>query len=262
MTQTVMRFMVLLGLLAALPACLLLPPFKLNVGVWLNVRNFPESIDGRAAAALFIFLSLLAFTWPSAMGKQIPGPGRGIPYFQGLFWLRSNLMTLPDACVEMNKLYGGRTWGMRAPAIGLLRGGCVVVTSPESVKHVLHRNFANYVKGEGVQLCMAELLGHGIFATDGPAWTLHRKVASHMFSMRLLKESTRVAARQASKLVRHLKAQLHRGPVDMQSMFFRLTMDIFAEISFGTRRAWSPRRGGVAQRAPCCRRTAVTPTSC
>ena len=212
---TILRFTVLLGLIAMLPACLLLPPFK------LKISGRPESIDGPAAAALLIFLLLLFFTWPRSMHKDIPGPGRGIPYVQGLIWLRSNLMRLPDACVESNKLYAGRTWGLRAPSLGLLRGGCIVLTTPESVKHVLHRNFANYVKGEGVQMCMAELLGHGIFASDGPAWTLHRKVASHMFSMRLLKESTRIAARQASKLVCHLRTRGDR-PVDMQSMLWVL----------------------------------------
>ena len=60
-----------------------------------------------------------------------------------------------------------------------------------------------------------------ITSPDGPAWTLHRKVASHMFSMRLLKESTRIAARQASKLVCHLRTRGDR-PVDMQSMLWVL----------------------------------------
>ena len=212
--STTTEFLAKASLLLLMPACALLPTWSLCNGV-----------------ALGLLCTFLMWTWPMRMPKGIPGPYLNIPYFGGLFYLLDNMLRLPDVCVEKAEEYGGVTWGMRVPRIGLIGGAAFVITTPQNLKHVLKDKFSNYVKGEGVRSCLAELLGDGIFASDGSVWTVHRKVASHMFSMRLLKESTRVAAWQTSRMIAHLRTI--EGPVDMQQMFFRLTMDIFAFIAFG-----------------------------
>lgn len=105
------------------------------------------------------------------------------------------------------------------------------------MKHVLKDNFDNYVKGEPVQDALGEFLGDGIFASDGLVWKFHRKVASRMFTNRLLRESTMIAKKHSIRMLAHFKLQCKKEggsiEVDIQNIFFRLTMDIFTYIAFG-----------------------------
>jgi hypothetical protein len=52
----------------------------------------------------------------------------------------------------------------------------VVVSIPtgiltvEGAEHILKTNFENYVKGQELHDILSELLGNGIFVSDGQAW--------------------------------------------------------------------------------------------
>jgi cytochrome P450 len=89
---------------------------------------------------------------------------------------------------------------------------------------------------------VGELWGDGIFTSDGAVWKFHRKVASHLFTHRLLRESTFVATKHTTRMINHLKSKCHNNNsnsneksyvLDMQDMYFRLTMDVFSVIAFG-----------------------------
>ena len=191
-------------------------------------------------SVLLIIFAFFVWTWPNRL-PGLPGPGRAVPYLGALPEILQNYSRLPDYSVDALTKYGGKTWGCPMPRVGLLQGAAIFVTTPETVKHVLKDNFANYEKGCSFRAGLADFLGDGIFNADGPLWKLHRKVASHMFSNRLLKESTFVTARHGAALVAQLKtlsAPGERGApggagLDMQDMYFRLTMDIFTYIAFG-----------------------------
>lgn len=58
-------------------------------------------------------------------------------------------------------------------AFTLLHFVVVVVNDPACVQHILRDNFANYEKA---QYIFMDLLGDGIFNSDGPVWNVHRKV--------------------------------------------------------------------------------------
>ena len=171
-----------------------------------------------------------------------------------MFTVLHNYWRLPDWIAEGTGKYGGGSWGGQMPGIGLLRGAMISVTTPENVKYILKDNFSNYEKGAAVRAGLFELLGDGIFTADGPTWKFHRKVASHMFSARLMRESTFVAARYTKRLMEVLRNKalppsaiegdqgdnqnLQQNKeahcqVDMQDMYFRLTIDIFTFIAFG-----------------------------
>jgi cytochrome P450 len=171
----------------------------------------------------------------------------GLPGLSGTTWLGSipavafkQFGRIPDFIVEMSQRHNGRPWGFNMPRLGHLYGKAwrgpglvLVVGTPEAIKHILRDRQGNYVKGDFFALAMQELMGTGIFAVDGPQWKLHRKVASRMFTTRLQREGSRVAAEKCRDLVRHLKALPPGEPVDLQDTFFRLTIDIFSLIAFG-----------------------------
>ena len=64
----------------------------------------------------------------------------------------------------------------------------VAINCPELIEYVLKTNFENYQKGPPTQARLRDLLGVGIFNTDGAEWKIHRKTKSHLFSARMLRE--------------------------------------------------------------------------
>lgn len=134
-----------------------------------------------------------------------------------------------------------KTWIARAPSLGALGGGLVVLTNEENVRHVLSKNFENYVKGNEFQAWLSEFLGHGVFASDGAIWKHHRKIASHMFSRRLLRHTLAVGYDVGLNMIARLKTLIGGKKnekdgtvaIDVQDVFFRFTIDIFTLVAFG-----------------------------
>ncbi len=170
---------------------------------------------------------------PCAPVSDLPIIGRALG---SLIFIDKNWDRLPDFVLSLDRKFG-RSWFAPVPRIGMLGGGMFSLVSEANVKHVLKDNFANYEKGANVKDALSEFLGDGIFTTDGALWKHHRKVASHMFSRNLMRHGTLVAIRQVKQLVKRLEKHSAspdgNKPVDMQDLFFRMTIDVFASIAFG-----------------------------
>jgi hypothetical protein len=69
----------------------------------------------------------------------------------------------------------GKTWGM---------GPALMVSDPDCVKHILKDNFANYEKGVEFRTAFQDLLGDGIFNTNGAKWKTQRKTGVKIFTRR------------------------------------------------------------------------------
>jgi cytochrome P450 len=50
------------------------------------------------------------------------------------------------------------------------------ITQPKWLEHVQSLNFENYIKGDLVKEGAGDVLGEGIFVTDGESWRRQRKV--------------------------------------------------------------------------------------
>lgn len=58
------------------------------------------------------------------------------------------------------------------------------------------------------------LLGHGIFNADGPQWKLQRKAASHLFNVRMLRETMfPIFVDHSNEMKDHLLAASAEGKV-------------------------------------------------
>lgn len=64
----------------------------------------------------------------------------------------------------------------------------IVTANPENVEYILKTNFPNYPKGRPLAEILGDLLGHGIFNVDGELWASQRKLASHEFTTKSLRE--------------------------------------------------------------------------
>lgn len=111
--------------------------------------------------------------------------------------------------------------------------------SPDIVDHILIRKFTNYDKGPQWRTALHDLLGHGIFNADGSMWKMQRKVASHEFSVRSLRDFMFAVfhehATAAAALVQAACRGGGGGVVDVQDLFARYTLDSIGQIGFGVK---------------------------
>ncbi|KAI5081953.1 hypothetical protein GOP47_0001696 [Adiantum capillus-veneris] len=108
--------------------------------------------------------------------------------------------------------------------------------NPDNVEYILKSNFSNFPKGQAFHENMEELLGDGIFNSDGDVWRQQRKTASFEFASKVLRDFSTVVFREyAQKLAFILAhfAQKHCCPIDMQDIYMRLTLDSICKIGFG-----------------------------
>ncbi|KAH7047799.1 cytochrome P450 [Linnemannia elongata] len=122
---------------------------------------------------------------------------------------------------------------MSTTVLGL--GRVIAINDPVNLEHIMKTNFENYEKGYILNSTMSQVLGNGIFNSDGSLWRMHRKTASHVFSTKIYRALIDGAFTDHSlQLCAVLDRAAQAGkPVDLQALFLRLTLDAFAKLSFG-----------------------------
>lgn len=158
-------------------------------------------------------------------------PPYALPWVYHTFEVLKNVHRMYEWNTENAKAAQGRPvlWKM----IG--RPAVVQLTRPELFEDVQKSHFECFDKGPYLREAMEGLLGGGIFIADGENWITQRKVASNLFTARMLRESM-------SSTVHELLPVLHSAiqanmesetPIELTQLFGRFTMDAFAAIGFG-----------------------------
>ncbi|XP_004964419.2 cytochrome P450 704C1 [Setaria italica] len=108
-------------------------------------------------------------------------------------------------------------------------------SDPQVIEHILKTSFSKYRKGDFNIQIMKDLFGDGIFATDGKKWRHQRKLASHEFSTRVLRDFSSVVFRiNAAKLAEKISSAAANGTaIDMQDLLMKTTMDSIFKVGFG-----------------------------
>lgn len=114
----------------------------------------------------------------------------------------------------------------------------VFLFDPKYVKFVFEDRFNDFEKGAAVRDRLFELLGDGIFSSDGEIWRKHRKVGSKMFSMRNLKNYMFQVAKKGNdrwmkKLEQLRTDEDNNNCIDIYNLLSIYTLDVFVEIAFG-----------------------------
>ncbi|KAF8017442.1 hypothetical protein BT93_H2577 [Corymbia citriodora subsp. variegata] len=134
---------------------------------------------------------------------------------------------------------GGTFW-YRGVAFGGARG--VVTGDPANIEHTLRTRFGNYPKGGYYQERFRDLLGGGIFNSDGSEWKEQRRLAtSEMHSPRFVRHSYETMRDLVHhKLLKLLEARAGAAPVDekppqldLQDVLLRFTFDNICTAAFG-----------------------------
>ncbi|KAI9047002.1 hypothetical protein LZ554_009076 [Drepanopeziza brunnea f. sp. 'monogermtubi'] len=114
----------------------------------------------------------------------------------------------------------------------LLLGDPVINTvEPENLKAMLATQFKDFAIPSRRKEALGPTFGHGIFTTDGKAWETSRALLRPNF--------TRSQVGDLDTFEAHIRKLIARIPtdgetVDLQELFFMLTMDSATEFLFGT----------------------------
>ena len=138
-----------------------------------------------------------------------------------LDWYTEHLSQSPTQTIVVRRLGARRT---------------VVTANPCNVEYILKNNFNNFPKGKPFTEILGDLLGCGIFNVDGELWSTQRKLASHEFSTRSLRDFiVKTLEEEVQQRLIPLLEWASSGShiVDLQDVLRRLTFDTICKVSLG-----------------------------
>lgn len=188
--------------------------------------------------ALLLFTGItLYLLWFTFISRPFKGP-RVWPLLGSLPGLLENSERLHDWISDNLRACGGtyQTCICAVPFLARKQGLVTVTCDPKNLEHILKTRFDNYPKGPTWQAVFHDLLGQGIFNSDGETWLFQRKTAALEFTTRTLRQAMARWVNRAIKL-RFCpileSAQARAEPVDLQDLLLRLTFDNICGLSFG-----------------------------
>ncbi|PWA65330.1 cytochrome P450 [Artemisia annua] len=108
----------------------------------------------------------------------------------------------------------------------------LITTDPLDIQHILYKNFNNYPKGDEFRKIF-DILGDGIFSSDGELWEIHRKVTVSLHKHPRFQSclETLIWNKVEKGLLPILESISRQGvEVDFQDLFERFTFDTTCKI--------------------------------
>nr|WDA53439.1 cytochrome p450 86a8 [Erycina pusilla] len=177
------------------------------------------------------------FLWFFRMSSCLRGP-RVWPLVGSLPSLILNADRMHEWIAENLRRTGGtyQTCICAVPFLARRQGLVTVTCDPRNLEHILKTHFDNYPKGPTWHAVFHDLLGDGIFNSDGETWLAQRKTAALEFTTRTLRSAmSRWVSRSIhQRLIPILDtAVVDATPVDLQDLLLRLTFDNICGLAFG-----------------------------
>ncbi|KAL1326542.1 hypothetical protein HN51_036654 [Arachis hypogaea] len=191
-----------------------------------------------ASTALLILSAIAGYLiWFSFIARPLRGP-RVWPLLGSVPGLIQNANRMHDWICENLRACGGTYQTCICALPFLARKQCLftVTCDPKNLEHILKLRFDNYPKGPTWQAVFHDLLGDGIFNTDGDTWLFQRKTAALEFTTRTLRQAM---ARWVTRAIKFrfcpilAAAQAENKAVDLQDLLLRLTFDNICGLAFG-----------------------------
>ncbi|KAJ4826215.1 hypothetical protein Tsubulata_005777 [Turnera subulata] len=186
------------------------------------------------AAATFAYL-----VWFYLLARKLTGP-KVWPIVGSLPFLFKNRRNIHDWIAGHLRATGGagtyQTCTIALPLVARRQGFYTVTCHPKNIEHILRTRFDNYPKGPEWQTAFHDLLGQGIFNSDGETWLIQRKTAALEFTTRTLRQAmARWVNRTIKNRLWHIlhKAATEKVSVDLQDLLLRLTFDNICGLTFG-----------------------------
>ena len=110
---------------------------------------------------------------------------------------------------------------------------CYILTHPDAVEHVLHRNHKNYRKPDIFSKNVALLVGQGLFTNEGESWRSQRRLAQPAFHSQSIAGLGPSIVRGAEAFVERQR-RFSGQAVDLSEGMMRLGLGITSSTLFST----------------------------
>ncbi|KAL2342743.1 hypothetical protein Fmac_004028 [Flemingia macrophylla] len=191
-----------------------------------------------ASTALMVLSAIAAYLiWFTVVTRSLKGP-RVWPLVGSLPGLIHHANRMHDWIADNLRACGGTYQTCICALPFLARKQCLVTVTcdPKNLEHILKLRFDNYPKGPTWQTVFHDLLGEGIFNSDGDTWLFQRKTAALEFTTRTLRQAM---ARWVNRAIKNrfcpilAAAERENKAVDLQDLLLRLTFDNICGLAFG-----------------------------
>ncbi|XP_011628322.1 cytochrome P450 86B1 [Amborella trichopoda] len=155
------------------------------------------------------------------------------PLLRDLPALLINLPRIQDWTADVHGAVGG-TFTARGPILTGMR--LVLTCDPCNVEYILKTRFSNFPKGPDFQDIFRELMGDGIFNTDGDEWQAQRRTANAHVRSKAFRTFFEKKSRELAfiNLVPILGRAAEEGAaIDLQDLIMRYTVDATCAALFG-----------------------------
>ncbi|KAJ7531421.1 hypothetical protein O6H91_14G043300 [Diphasiastrum complanatum] len=185
----------------------------------------------------FTAITLLYLSWHFWNFRQVRGPFVW-PIVGDLPQMMCNHSRMHDWVTQQLQKFGGTYFTYVWIVPGMRKCSVVVTSDPVNIEYVLKTNFGNFPKGPDWQDAFHDLLGNGIFNSDGELWVAQRKTAALEFTAKSLKSFVVGSIWEQIHdgllpVLTHAIAAQRRRPLDLQDVLLRFTFDNVCRISFG-----------------------------
>ncbi|KAM3253372.1 cytochrome 94B3 [Capsicum annuum] len=189
---------------------IILPFFGLTVILYLshfNVEKFQQGARGVDGPPTYPIIGCL------------------IPFYKNRYrlldWYTHLLNKSPTKTIVIDRLGAPRT---------------IITANPHNVEYMLKTNFDNFPKGKPFNEILGDFLGNGIFNVDGEMWYKQRKMVSHEFTAKSLRDYVVNALKEEveNKLLPMLDLmEAEIRAFDLQDLLKRLGFDVVCKVSLG-----------------------------
>ena len=110
---------------------------------------------------------------------------------------------------------------------------CYLLTHPNAVEHILHKEHRNYRKPDRFYKSVGLLVGNGLFTNEGNAWHRQRQLAQPAFHRQYVSLLCPLMVQGAEAFVREQQESVGR-PIDMVRGMMKVGMRIASTTLFST----------------------------
>ncbi|GMF47511.1 unnamed protein product [Phytophthora fragariaefolia] len=192
------------------------------------------AVTAAAAVTVSLGLSLLLHNTKKNKSKETrklpPMPKTTLPILKNILDAGGNAERFHDWLNEQSKEFDNRPWMFTIPG----RPATIVLSTPEMFKDVLATQDDVFLRGPTGQYISYDLFGNGMVITDGDLWFYHRKTASHLFSMQMMREVMEATVREKLEVFLDVLDIYHKHgqQFSVKQELSHFTMDVIAKIAF------------------------------
>ncbi|CEG48870.1 Cytochrome P450 [Plasmopara halstedii] len=200
----------------------------------LGIKN-DVAITVTTAVAVSVGLTLLVrHSGNRKSSKYVrlpPMPSSTLPILKNILDVGGHAERFHDWLNEQSIAFDNRPWLFSIPG----RPSTIVLSSAEFFEDVLVLQDDVFLRGPVGQFISYDIFGNGMVISDGDPWYYHRKTASHLFSMQMMREVMELTIlEKVSDFLDVLDIYSKRGQsFSMKKELSHFTMDAIAKIGFG-----------------------------